>query len=330
MEPTTILGPVRSLPVGPPQTGRYGGLRTRSARGEACDRGSRDSRAEHTARRGARVRSSSTGGDAPAVGLSTPEGEAGVQVGTCSRTVVRRGGGRSLSAVLAGRRGDAPLDALSDRVEHLPGRPFLLGIHRAQPAGGAGSENRRPSAASTARRSPRPSSSPAASTLGAGRSTMPTARAGESPVERPAAGGRGGASGPASPARRPGRGTAGPDPRGLPAGRRRARSAAARPTRSAQGPAPEGPRRTARAADGGAVPGGWREPSASSRCPSTRAVSGWASDARRELANEPAGGPPGRLRPRQSDSTSDTDAMPASRRHLPYCTRSRSSVRSVG
>ena len=40
-------------------------------------------------------------------------------------------------------------------------------------------------------------------------------------------------------------------------------------------------------------------------------------DARRRMEGEPAGGPPGRPRPRQSDSTPGASAMPARRRHPP-------------
>ena len=160
------------------------------------------------------------------------------------------------------------------------------------------------------------------------RSTTPTSRAGEGPssASPPVA-----AAALPVPRRRraePGRGTAGAGPRGLPADRRRARSAAAKRTGRARGPGPRTLSWRSRR--------GWRcgcGARAAARAAGVEpvtvhsVVSGWASDARRQLVDEPAGGPPGRPRPRQSDSTSDADALQANR---PHVTRSRSSVRRVG
>ena len=156
--------------------------------------------------------------------------------------MVRLGGGRSLSAVLAGQRGDAPVGRAQRcglvGVEHLPGAPIPLRHSSSRPAGEcAGSENRRVSAASNG--APASHQPRRLDAWLARRSTTPTSRAGRSSASPPVA-----AAALPVPRRRraePGRGTAGPGPRGLPADRRRARSAAARRTRRARGPVPEHP-----------------------------------------------------------------------------------------
>ena len=189
---------------------------------------------------------------------------------TCSRAVVRRGGGRSLSAVLAGQRGAAPLGRAQRcglaRVEHHPGAPIPLRHPSSRPAGEcAGSENRRLSAASThARRPGLPSAAPPRRLA---RPTLDDANFTSREIERFAAGGRGGASGPAAPSSRarpwngrPGssRATGGPPSSTVRRGKTNPEGSR---------PGARGPCRGARAADGGAgaVPGRRREPPASSR-----------------------------------------------------------------
>lgn len=210
-----------------------------------------------------------------------------------------------------------------------PGAPFLFDIHRARPRGVcAGSENRRLSAASPARRlglhQPRRLDAWLAERSTTNFTSRREARRARG-HESPGRGFRSRVAGAPSPA-------GGRQGRVL-AGYRRTAVEHGLPRQDepeGSSPGGRGPRRAALAADGGAaVPSGGASRQRRAGEPPARAVAGW----RRMLVGDwkmsrlEASGV---TLPRQSDSTSDADAMPASRRHRPHFTQSRSSVRSVG